>query len=537
MQEIYEEEIRYYDLQAQLVQAVVDGNLRVVKDLLGIKGFSETGKISTQVISKILNLPDDLLSENHFLILQMALSIHPNLDSTIVNAVCAWLIGIKDRLKLPYGQRILNVFMSRGFIGECQLENLHSTADLNIKTILAHAESLSCEMSLAIYTDNVIDFESSFVHLAAGYDIYREILIKCLEAQAYGIIALLLQQYPLSVKSVRNVQNCIALLKEHLFMDKHHAEAKILLLQYMAMSYALADKVGELRRYLIKLVDEMLVDAKIQAKREQNIQDRINLLINYIDPNYESQQDSKVEAPRQLSMHRLFDQGVLATTYLFNKFQTREGGQYNRRDFIDDNLMLGMMPGCKCGLAIISEFKQIKKKPLGLVVTCQKNAEIRWETLLYTPASPEYWRNMPGNIVQIQVSLQDFGFDSDPLEVIRALNKMYEYYVEKNLGIYIHCKAGKGRSVFVTALFYVLFREDLQCATPMETIKNVYNYIAKSRVQICNNEKSWNAVNNFLPIYLQSALCHPKVCFKLPEVQSSFLYDTDEEDYISSYNY
>jgi len=537
MQEVKAEEVDFSQLQEQLVKAVVEGDLQAVAAVFGVKGFAETGQICTQTLSKIFNLPVELLNENHFLIMQMVISIHPNLNSTIVNTVCGWLIMTKTNSNLSYGQRILQVFTAMEYIGECQLKNLTSITEIEFANKdSASPESLSCEMSLAIYTNNVEEFEDSFASIAVDYDVYREILIKCFDAQAYDIITLLLQQFPVSAMFSDKVIDCISLLKEHLYSNAavNRNGAKISLLQYIAMSFALAEKTGKLRRTLTQFVDQLVQDAKIAVAKDANLQERINLLILAIDPEYESHLDMRVEAPRQAPTHRLFDQAKLAVTYLYNVVQTREGGQFNRRDFIDDSIMLGMMPGCKCGWSIVSEFKEEKNKKLGLVVTCLEDWEIRWEGLLYTPASPEYWRNMPGNIKQVQVPLKDFGFETEPVKVFTAINKMYEV-VQQGLGIYIHCAKGKGRSVFVLALYYVLFSKELQGPTLMDTIRNVYNFIATSRAQICNVEKSWDAVFEFVPLYLQSNLRHPDVCLNLqaPQQQASVSVvdsDTDSDD-------
>jgi len=116
------------------------------------------------------------------------------------------------------------------------------------------------------------------------------------------------------------------------------------------------------------------------------------------------------------------------------------------------NLVLGAIP--------IKEWKHIDKlKELGIthVVTVTEKHENHEANLLVTPVSPEDWARH--DVVHKQVETPDMSGLS--LRQIRETVKYIDEVLrDPHNKVYIHCKAGKGRSVIMTACYLIYTKDE-----------------------------------------------------------------------------
>ncbi len=115
-------------------------------------------------------------------------------------------------------------------------------------------------------------------------------------------------------------------------------------------------------------------------------------------------------------------------------------------------LLLGQMP--------ITPFRELLVKKLsgkGLVVSCNDNFELSGVGALCNIIPPHIWAYY--NIKHHHLPFTDYSSNADPFLVVQTLEKMVDVYNSKG-SIYIHCKAGRSRSAFITALFLCIVDEE-----------------------------------------------------------------------------
>ncbi|MDQ2993436.1 MAG: hypothetical protein M3R00_00600, partial [Pseudomonadota bacterium] len=445
-----QKERNVFEVEHEICAAAEVGNVGLVE--LYLKELGDKSKELDMIIRRIINaVPVESLTEQHFTLMQYALTLHDKLDASIIKHICQWLICVKEH---PQASRVLTILIDEGHISACSHDAIHKIDDfkiINDKTFIH--KLLSREMTAAIEKNDVDAFKKLLFskNLEATFEIYHGILRHSLEQKSYDIIIWLLENYPFyNVKEPDRAIECIALLHTHLYAEQDQTEqlilAKICLLKYIALSHALAPNRSKMRSKLEDLVKNLLIKAEIAQPKTLDLQVYIDLLIQKLNPQY---REAAIAVPHNPDANA-FRRFLLWASYVSTYITINKGDKYDRRNFLDDTFMLGMIPGAKCGFRIIELFKTEKNKELGLVVTCLEDFEIRWQTLLFTPASPEYWKNL--GIKQIHVPIQDFGHKVPKEFVFKAVDIMHEVK-KKNLGIYTHCKAGIGRSFFLSVLY------------------------------------------------------------------------------------
>ncbi len=326
-----------FKTQEKLVKIIVAGDFdRFSKHLTRMK-VPLTGTTRNALIRKILNIDEHTLIENHFLILQALIDTQTQFEPSIVRNVCTWIIHINKTYPIlaeELGQRILAVFIEHDYIKNCTLANLQNDDDIHYNEA-THSESVSKEMYQAISNDDSRQFElcSSQHFFTVNEEIFMDLLIKCANAKAFNIIASLLE-YPIS-SELTNVLDCVSVLTQRLYIDdtdlqelqreKYNA-AKISLLQFIAMLYALAPNGGKVRTTLEVIVNQLLQQAGIKAEKEANVLIRINYLLRELDENHK-----QIEIPLSPNIPGFFSKAKLIISYVKNVHQTREAGKYNRR--------------------------------------------------------------------------------------------------------------------------------------------------------------------------------------------------------------
>lgn len=129
-------------------------------------------------------------------------------------------------------------------------------------------------------------------------------------------------------------------------------------------------------------------------------------------------------------------------------------------DWITNQIMLGALPiKSKCWRwgghhsKIVNQAKA-KQKPLGLVVSAVQAFEIEGKGLPFKPVSPHDWQEV--HVSHQHISIPDFSAKVLPKDVRTAIERMHQA-IKTNHSVYIHCKAGRGRSWMVLMCYLTTF--------------------------------------------------------------------------------
>tara|TARA_R110002110_G_scaffold257491_1_gene473477 strand:+ start:4295 stop:5476 length:1182 start_codon:yes stop_codon:yes gene_type:complete len=155
-------------------------------------------------------------------------------------------------------------------------------------------------------------------------------------------------------------------------------------------------------------------------------------------------------------------------------------GHRNWWDEVIPGLILGAIPITEYGhKQALSQYFARKKRPLKRIVSCCTHPELKGEGLGVTPIPPRYWARQ--GIKQDHLNMADFtgmiNTESTSLLTEAALElKCLEQIHQSILNInedleagssaYVHCKAGRGRSVLVVVCYLIYFLDK----TPQEAI-------------------------------------------------------------------
>jgi atypical dual specificity phosphatase len=112
----------------------------------------------------------------------------------------------------------------------------------------------------------------------------------------------------------------------------------------------------------------------------------------------------------------------------------------------DLNLYLGAIP-----LETLDDHNEIKKSGVNVIITLLEKFE-QEPSLLYTPVSGKLWED--NNIKQYVIEAEDF----NPLSIdqIKEGIKYIHDELQKNNTIYVHCKAGRGRSALLVIAYHMV---------------------------------------------------------------------------------
>lgn len=188
------------------------------------------------------------------------------------------------------------------------------------------------------------------------------------------------------------------------------------------------------------------------------------------------------------------------------KVKNKDWSKWNR---ISEDLILGKIvtvPECDELIQFASESsfaenKDAPKKRLGLVISIVDYFELGGNLGFTTEiARPSHWEK--NDIEQFSLPVRDFGAEVPAEALINALDKMRQCRERGEL-TYVHCKAGRGRSTMLCAIFLALLELEKKFergeATPDEEdeqlILRIENEIKKSRKHIeLGSEKVKKAV-------------------------------------------
>jgi len=145
-------------------------------------------------------------------------------------------------------------------------------------------------------------------------------------------------------------------------------------------------------------------------------------------------------------------------------------GQRNWWDEVIPGLLLGALPIINYGHENLPEYCANKVRPLTGVVSCCSHSELKGEGLGVIPVSPQFWAER--NIRQDHLAMADFtgmiqadhsGVLTPEAQELQCLQKIHQSILnmhddlEGGNSVYVHCKAGRGRSVLVVICYLIFF--------------------------------------------------------------------------------
>lgn len=135
----------------------------------------------------------------------------------------------------------------------------------------------------------------------------------------------------------------------------------------------------------------------------------------------------------------LLYQITLAYGYVRNKIFPNAWPAYNK---ITDGLYLGRLP-----MKNALDHFTLKNEGIDTVISVVEKFENHTTSLAGAPVSPEEWKAL--GIQHYQIETQDF----KPLSV-ESFEKAI-HYIQSGKKVYVHCKAGRGRSAAVVVAYLV----------------------------------------------------------------------------------
>lgn len=186
---------------------------------------------------------------------------------------------------------------------------------------------------------------------------------------------------------------------------------------------------------------------------------------------------------------------------------------------ITDNLILGALPiateisGMGNHRDKIMAACEEKGRELGAVYSIVNPFEIKGENLGLTPVSPEDWKAK--NVNHVLVPMDDFGGDMDINIMKQHIDDMHKM-IESGKSVYVHCKAGKGRS-FSFIVAYLLMHSDMD-------VTQIFGYLREKRPQVSPGSGQFALIETF-----RAAFCSHKA----PLDKNSIAFQSYRKDWKS----
>lgn len=148
-----------------------------------------------------------------------------------------------------------------------------------------------------------------------------------------------------------------------------------------------------------------------------------------------------------------------------------------------------IIPGLKVGAIPIEDWNHGLQllidcdhdgKKLGHVFSCCNDFELRGDGLKHTPVPPGFW--LHHHVKHTQIKMEDFGGSNIPLAQIRLTLEEMHKSIESGETAYVHCKAGRGRSI-VMVICYLMQYLDLPPDAAIELVRSRRREISLSKAQ------------------------------------------------------
>lgn len=116
-------------------------------------------------------------------------------------------------------------------------------------------------------------------------------------------------------------------------------------------------------------------------------------------------------------------------------------------------------------------FKEFKSKGIGAILTAVEPFENHSVGYLHSAVTPQDWKD--NGFDQLQIPTEDYG--TIPMEEIEKGVAYIRSMLENGKGVYVHCKAGKGRSLLLVACYLIKYHQ--------MTADQALDYVKVKRVQ------------------------------------------------------
>lgn len=162
----------------------------------------------------------------------------------------------------------------------------------------------------------------------------------------------------------------------------------------------------------------------------------------------------------------------------------------NSWDLVAPHLYLGIIP-------TVSEAKKIKEAipKLKLVVSVVEPFELKgkaWPVDLNIQ-SPQKWKDM--DVDHYSLPVEDFTTIVAEENIYEAIKKIHECIIAGG-DVYVHCKAGRGRSALLCACYLAVYGSGDGKLKPNSKPAEVYAYLQSKRKQVSLREDGLNKIQN-----------------------------------------
>lgn len=145
------------------------------------------------------------------------------------------------------------------------------------------------------------------------------------------------------------------------------------------------------------------------------------------------------------------------------------------------SIYLGAVPITKriFGFTIRDDFQSIMKLGIKAILSVTELFEVQARGPITSPVHPEQWKE--AGVQQLQLSTPDFG--TIEINLILKGVKYLHWQLQQNNDVYVHCKAGRGRS-FLVVLCYLMMYHGMTYDQAYECIKG-----SRSQVGMAKDKK------------------------------------------------
>jgi atypical dual specificity phosphatase len=175
-------------------------------------------------------------------------------------------------------------------------------------------------------------------------------------------------------------------------------------------------------------------------------------------------------------------------TTVFSKYVSHKFLYGDWWTVIDNNVILGAIP-----LQNEDHLNKLKAEGVGAVICLLEDFEMK-PTLYFQPVSEEDWKKE--NIKFMHVSVPDGGgVQLD--DIIKCMNFICSN-MQNNIKTYIHCKAGRGRSVSIVLCYLVLNYHINNGNASLDDMMKLYEELKIVRPEIGLNETQLAPIREYV---------------------------------------
>lgn len=154
---------------------------------------------------------------------------------------------------------------------------------------------------------------------------------------------------------------------------------------------------------------------------------------------------------------------------LFSSFgYQRQWSYYNQ---IEDKLYLGAIP-VKKPLFGRDDTLELRGK-VQAVLSVVEPFENHCQGVITSPIAPEEWRRQ--GVYQLQIPTPDF--ETINLDVVKKGVAFIDWNIKNNRSVYVHCKAGRGRSALIVVC-YLMQKHQLTLEAAFKMMKNARSQVS-----------------------------------------------------------